>query len=77
MISKAQNERIFEFSKDYSGWIGASTEIDKNSWRWSDGSTLDFTNWDDYKPIDTHGCGYIVNKVSEHIFFLKLMCFVS
>ena len=63
--SAQENDRIFKFTNGYKGWIGASTEIDGKSWKWSDESDFNFTNWVNGKPSTTRGCGYMhdSNKV--------------
>ena len=70
--SAEENRRIFESYRGYNGWIGVNTttEMGKKTWRWTDGSKLNFTNWKGGKPTDSHSrlqCAFIKSsdKVSR------------
>jgi len=46
-------------------WIGLSYAKSNGSWIWSDGSSINYTNWDANEPISTPGKEYYVQMNSD------------
>ena len=56
----------------YSGreyWMGLSRDVTYDTvwggWTWTDGSTLDWDNWDKSEPSNDYGCVYMESKDGE------------
>ena len=45
VTSKATDDYIAAESKDKYTWIGGSDKESEGDWKWSDGSSWEFTNW--------------------------------
>lgn len=52
--SKAEDEFLASISRSHV-WIGATDEEEEGQWRWIDGSSLEYSNWDDGEPNNAPG----------------------
>ena len=50
-------------------WMGLSRDVTYDTvwggWTWTDGSTLDWDNWDKSEPSNDYGCVYMEGKDGE------------
>lgn len=46
-------------------WIGFSDEVEEGTWVWDDGSSADFTNWNNNEPNNRGGENCVAIKANQ------------
>ena len=50
--SQDENDEVYSLINNRAAWIGLNDIDSENNWIWTDGSNVDYKNWDNEQPDD-------------------------
>uniref|UniRef100_A0A914CDL3 C-type lectin domain-containing protein n=1 Tax=Acrobeloides nanus TaxID=290746 RepID=A0A914CDL3_9BILA len=56
------NSTYMYLQQERNVWIGIYLDNSTLTWKWTDGSFVDYTNWGFERPFPGDGCGILVNS---------------